>query len=110
MFSFVFVELVSFMLMNIGKLCPKINRVIEVLLIPLFSFSGVVFSANQTSNRYLKLFLKVNPITYIMKGFRDSFVYKKWFLDTPVRFAFFMVVCIFLLLVGFILNKINKKK
>ena len=110
MFTFIFVEIVSFIIMNICRLCPKMGKVIEILLIPLFCFSGILFFFNEVHNRYLKMFLRVNPISYLVEGFRDSLIYKKWFLYAPHKFAYFMIICLLLLLVGFVLNRIGKKK
>lgn len=108
--AFLFMELCSVILINLGKINKRINELIELCILPLFAFSGIVFQFSDVSNRYLKAFLKVNPFTYIVHGFRSGFIYKKWYFEEPKRFAYFASICLFMLVILFIISKISKKK
>lgn len=50
--------------------------------------------------------VKVNPVFYIVEGYRDSFFNKQWFFESPVLSVYFWVVTIVLLVIG---NTVFKK-
>ena len=105
--SYIFMELCGYIL---DKFNDKLNKLILVFVIPAFMFSGVIYDISIVHNRYLKMFLRVNPINYLITGFRNAFVNKKWIFDEPKKFAYFTTICLILVLFSFILNKITKRK
>ena len=108
--TFIFMELCSVILINIGKINKRINDFLGVCILPLFAFSGILFQYSGVHNGYLKKCLNIDPVYYLVNGFRNCFVYKKWFYEEPKRFAYFASICLFMLVVAFMLNRINKKK
>lgn len=48
----------------------------------------------------IRLFLRCNPFTYIVNGFRDSFVFHKGFWETPFLTFYFWGITITLLIAG----------
>ena len=108
--SFVFLQLCSILIINIGKISEKLNQFLYLFLIPVICFSGLFFSKADLHNKILKMFLKINPIYYLIHGFRKSLIYKKGLFTQPVLFANFIIVNIVIILICFILNKLNKRK
>lgn len=109
-FSYIFMELCSYILDKFNNICEWINKVIGIFVLPVFMFSGVFYNASDVPNRYLRTLLRLDPINYLVNGFRNAFVNKKWIFDEPKKFAYFSGICLILIIVSFILNKINKKK
>ncbi|WP_431029106.1 ABC transporter permease [Lysinibacillus sp. LZ02] len=81
-----------------------IGQIVSVLLqfgfwlTPIFwSFAIVPFN--------LQLFFKLNPIYYIVEGYRNTFIYQRWFWEDPLLTIYFWVVTIIIIGIGTILFK-----
>ncbi|MGE0529417.1 MAG: ABC transporter permease, partial [Bdellovibrionales bacterium] len=48
----------------------------------------------------LQPWIKLNPVLYLVEGYRDSLVYKAWFWDKPGMTIYFWVLTAILLVVG----------
>ena len=109
-FSFIFMELVSIIIINLNKLSKKIGMLINVFVLPVICFSGVFFRISDVGSGKLRSLLRIDPFYYLIKGFRNSFVGKVWFFHEPKQFAYFAVECLILIIVCFVINMISKKK
>ena len=49
--------------------------------------------------------VKLNPVFYIIEGYRDSFINKQWFFEQPVLTAYFWCVTLGMLCIGNIVFK-----
>lgn len=69
-------SLFSGMLSTISK---DFLQLVKSLTMALFWISGVMFNIENITNPFLKSFLMLNPITTIVKGYRNALIYKEWF-------------------------------
>ncbi|MEJ1715042.1 ABC transporter permease, partial [Escherichia coli] len=69
-----------------------------------FWFTPIVWNTDDAP-KFLAHFFQLNPMVYIIEGFRDSFLYHRWFFDKPLYAAYFWALSIFLLVVGLLVNK-----
>lgn len=53
----------------------------------------------------LQLLFKLNPIYYIVDGYRNTFIYKEWFWESPLLTVYFWSFTIGLIIIGTILFK-----
>lgn len=53
----------------------------------------------------MRPFLRLNPFTYIVNGFRDSFVFEVGFWERPIDTAYFWIITLIILLIGVKLYK-----
>ena len=53
----------------------------------------------------LTFIFKLNPVYYITEGYRDTFVYGRWFFEKPVLTVYFWIFTAFTLVIGKILLK-----
>jgi teichoic acid transport system permease protein len=74
----------------------------------IFWLSAIIWDPSGVSNRLFSLFLKVNPITYIVWGFRDTFIYKQWFFEKKETLAFFGVLIVMWILGIHFYKKLRK--
>ncbi len=82
---------------------PLVTIVLQLFfwLTPIFwSFS----TASGTIKKFIP-FLKLNPIYYIVEGFRDSFIYQKWFWEHPLLTVYFWGLTLLLWIFGTIVFK-----
>lgn len=59
-----------------------------------FWLSGIMWDINKIDIPWLKTVLQFNPITFVVTGYRNVFIYKKWFFDDLQSLLFFGIVFI----------------
>lgn len=62
--------------------------------------SGIFYSVNNISNDLIRNIMLFNPITVIVNGFRNTFIYKQWFWETPVEMRNYLIVTTVMLLLS----------
>jgi teichoic acid transport system permease protein len=68
-------------------------NVVSSLVIAIFWMSGIMWDANQIEQVWLRRLLAFNPVTYFANGYRNVFIYKRWFFeDQFATFAFALVL------------------
>ena len=66
-----------------------------------FWLSGIMWDVNRIDHGTLHTVLMFNPITYIVSGFRNVFVYKVWFFEEPTHLLYFCIVLVVMMLLAF---------
>lgn len=66
----------------------------------LFWTIPIVWSPELLEDTWVLRVLKLNPVYYLVNGFRDAMIEKVWFWDRPAATLYFWVVTIALLMVG----------
>lgn len=69
---------ISWMTSAVSVFVPDVSRLITISLQFLFYLSPVFWGAANIPERWLPLF-KLNPMFYIIQGYRDSFIYGRGF-------------------------------
>ncbi len=67
-------------------------NLVKALTTALFWMSGILYNVNTIKISWLRTVLLYNPITLIDNGFRNCFVYKKWFWEAPQEMLNFVIV------------------
>lgn len=68
-----------------------------------------MFDIHTIKRPWAQLIFKLNPITYTVEGYRNSFVYQKWFWEEPKLLAVYLVeMLIMWLLALWIYKKLRK--
>lgn len=76
----------------------------------IFWMSGIIYDPNGVKSSKLRALLKVNPVTYFATGYRNTFIYKKWFFEQPREMlAFFVVLLLFTLMALWAFGKLRKE-
>lgn len=83
-------------------------QVVGILLQIFFWTIPIVWSPDNINGLVLAI-LKMNPVYYLVEGFRDSFVYHKWFWEKPMDTVWFWLCILVLMYVGInVYNKLRK--
>lgn len=90
---------VSWITSSVVVFLRDVNNVVGIIIQFGFWITPVFWSYNMVPDAYLIL-LKVNPMFYIVQGFRDSFIYNVWFWERPLLTLYFWLLSLFLLVVG----------
>lgn len=104
---FIIWSLFSSMLSSISN---DFLNLVKAFVTPIFWMSGIMWDINGIDIGWLKTILLFNPVTYLVTGFRNSFVYKIWIWERPYEFIYFVIVLTCLLALAiWSYNKLRKE-
>jgi lipopolysaccharide transport system permease protein/teichoic acid transport system permease protein len=89
--NIVLVLALSWLTSSLAVFLKDVGQIVAMLLQFGFWLTPIFWSYNMIPGKYQSL-IKLNPVYYIVEGFRNSFIYKKWFwesLDQTLYFWFF---------------------
>lgn len=85
------------------------QSLLQALMKMLFYINPIIWDFSTLPGN-LQTILKLNPICYLIFGFRNSFLYKKWFFDDIAYTIYFWTVTFIILFIGAALHlKLRKK-
>ena len=87
-----------------------LREIINILLQILVWVTPIMWNIETSlPNGMLKKVLQMNPMYYIVSGYRDALIYKKWFWEHPGLTIYFWVVTLLLFGLGMLVFKGLKK-
>lgn len=90
---FVFFTLWSLFASLLSAMSKDFSNVVNSFVMAIFWVSGIMWDVNRIHNPILAKVLLFNPVTFIATGYRNVFIYKRWFFqDTFALFAFAVVL------------------
>ncbi|MBQ9180212.1 MAG: ABC transporter permease [Firmicutes bacterium] len=93
----------------LGAISQDFVNLVKAFTTALFWMSGIMFDIHTIKRPWAQLIFKLNPITYTVEGYRNCFVYKKWFWEEPKLLAVYLVeMLIMWLLALWIYKKLRK--
>lgn len=81
-----------------------IGQIVGMVLQFAFWLTPIFWSIQLVPEKY-HVVLKLNPMYYIVEGYRNTFIYHQWFWERPVLTIYFWAVTLFLFAVGAIMFK-----
>ena len=75
----------------------------------IFWLSGIMYDSYSFKG-FLKYAMLVNPINFFANGYRNCFLYNRWFFEYKTEFVIFMVEFVVVFLLGiYNYNRLRKK-
>lgn len=96
--AFAFLNLWSLFASFIGAISKDFVNLIKSFITAIFWFSGIIWNAETVAIPWLKKILMINPVTFLVNGFRNCFINKIWFWEQPKRLMYFGIITIVLLI------------
>ena len=103
-FIFVFLSSLALITSVIVQLAADFGNLISSLLQLLFFLTPILWQETNVPN-WARPFFILNPIRYIVTGFRYSLLYKNNFFERPYLIAFFWGITFLMLIIGCFLQK-----
>ena len=76
----------------------------------IFWMSGIIYDVDKIDIGWIKLILKFNPITTVAMGYRNTFIYKKWFFEKPTDLICYLITfSVFAFLAVITFKKLRKE-
>lgn len=98
--SFIFFTLWAQFASFIGAISKDFVNFVKSFITAVFWLSGILWNPDTIAIPWLKTFLHLNPVTYLVSGFRNVFINKIWFWEQPKRLSYFIIEVIILFLLG----------
>ena len=76
-----------------------LSQIVTIVLQFGFWLTPVFWNYNIVPERY-RIFVKLNPMFYIVEGYRNSLLGNSWFWSSPEQTVYFWCVCLAVFLVG----------
>jgi teichoic acid transport system permease protein len=92
----------------LGAISRDFSNFIKSFITAVFWLSGVIWNPANVENKWAKIFFKVNPVTYLTQGFRDTFIYKVWFYDKQETLIFLAILLVMWIIAIQIYKKLRK--
>lgn len=84
----------------LGAMSRDFINLIKAVNTAIFWLSGIMWDVNKIGIPTLQKVLYFNPVTYIATGYRNCFIYHKWFWDEPVQLSIFTGMFIVMVILG----------
>lgn len=108
--AFVLVESLALITSVITMLWRDMRKLVTSLMRMLLYLSPVLWTARFNRMPIMNLIMKLNPIYYVVQGYRDSFLFEKSIMAHPVMLIYFWCVVLILFVVGSVLMHRFKRK
>jgi teichoic acid transport system permease protein len=89
---FLFFTVWSLFAAPLSAISKDFANVVSSFVMALFWMSGVMWDVNSIANPLLSRILLFNPVTFIATGYRNVFIYKRWFFEDTFALGAFLVV------------------
>lgn len=101
---FVFLTGLTWLTSSIQPFFPDITQIINIFLQVFMWSLPILWSPAQFSSKVIN-FLKINPLYYVIQGYRESFLSEGWFFEHWKMSLYFWIFTIILLIVGSLIFK-----
>lgn len=107
--AFIFCNVWSWFSASLGVISKDYANLVKAFITAIFWLSGIMWNPDTVKSHALKIFLNLNPVTYLVNGFRNCFINKVWFWEQPKRLLYFVIFILIMLFLGIrIYKKVRK--
>lgn len=90
-------SLVSGLLASMSK---DFSNLVKSFVTAIFWLSGIIYNINNINIPWLKSLLMINPVTFLVEGYRNCFINHVWFWEQPKRLMYFGIITLVMLIIG----------
>ena len=91
--SFLFFTTFSLFASLLACMSKDFSNLVKSLVTAVFWLSGIIWNINTLKDiPWLKALLKINPVTYLVEGYRNCFIHKTWIWESPKTLIAFLVI------------------
>lgn len=102
--SVILVYGISLITSSLAIFSKDVGQIVSVILQFGFWLTPIFWSFSIVSPN-IQFWFKLNPVYYLVEGYRNTFIYKRWFWEDPLLTIYFWFVTLFILVVGIWLFK-----
>ena len=84
----------------LGVISKDYSNLIKSFITALFWLSGIMWNPDTIGNELVRKLLNLNPVTFLVNGFRNCFINKIWFWEQPKRLIYFLIITVIFLILA----------
>ncbi len=98
--AFVFLNCWGLFSSLLGVISKDYSNLVKSFITALFWLSGIMWNPETIGNATIRKLLNLNPVTFLVNGFRNCFINKVWFWEQPKRLIYFLIITVILLVLA----------
>lgn len=107
---FIFFNLWALFASLLAAISKDFLNLVKSLVTAVFWLSGIIWNADTVTIPWLRKFLNLNPVTFIVNGYRNCFINKIWFWEQPKRIGYVVIfITVMLILALWSYRKLRKE-
>lgn len=108
--TFVFFNIWGLFSGPLAAISKDYSNLVKSFITAIFWLSGIMWNPATIDNPILKKVLMMNPITFLITGFRNCFINKIWFWQSPKTLLCFIIVLFLMLILALWVYKRLRKE
>lgn len=84
----------------LASMSKDFANLVKSFVTAIFWLSGIIYNVSNISIPWLKSLLRLNPVTFLVEGYRNCFIYQTWFWEQPKRLMYFGIITLILLVLA----------
>ena len=107
---FLFFVMLAWSTAPMSAFSADFENMIVSIMSGIFWVSGVIYSSYDFTSGFLKYLMLLNPINFFANGYRNTFLYERWFFEYPLELIIFLAEFVVVFALGiFNYNRLRKK-
>ena len=98
--NIIFFTIFSLLSGLLASMSKDFANLVKSFVTAIFWLSGIVWNINTISIPWLKSLLMVNPVTFLVEGYRNCFINQVWFWEQPKRLMYFVIITLVMLILA----------
>lgn len=98
--SFLFCTSWALFAAPISAISQDFSNLVRSFVFAILWVSGIFWDVEGVDNQVVRTILQLNPVTYLVSGFRNSLMSRCWFFQHPRQFAVFLAELLLMFLLG----------
>lgn len=94
---FIFFTIWSLFSSLLSSMSKDFGNLVKSMVTAIFWLSGILWNPEAISIGWVKKLLMLNPVTFLINGFRNCFINHTWFFEQPKRLLYFVIITVILL-------------
>ena len=109
--SFLFFTVFSLFSSLLACMSKDFSNLVKSLVTAVFWLSGIIWNINTLKDiPWLRALLKINPVTYLVEGYRNCFIHKTWIWESPKTLIAFLAILLVLTIASiWVYRKLRKE-
>lgn len=106
---YAFFTCLSWITAPLSAISKDFENVVRSVINAIFWLSGIIWDQDTLGNGITKHILQLNPVNYFANGYRNTFLYKRWFWETPYETVCFLAILAGVFFLGaFVYRRLRK--
>lgn len=98
--NIIFFTIFSLLSGLLASMSKDFANLVKSFVTAVFWLSGIIYNINNIDIPWLKSLLMINPVTFLVEGYRNCFIHHIWFWEQPKRLMYFVIITLIMLVLA----------